>query len=148
MTILYWGRVTSRCDTECDCEDHSDTGLLGFYFRFDKVRLVLLSGLVVMAVASAIGLFIAQYGLGVWERTVVRAKSLMVINFDTTVPQSPASSETRLIAVQKQTPIPEQPVTLFFCPSCGNVRYPVFSSNSIPLCPYCGSVLNQIIQKK
>jgi len=148
MTILYWGRVTSRCDVTSDYEDHSDTGLLGAYFSFDKVRLTILSVLVAMAIVGAIGLFIAQYGLNAWERTITRAKSLMVINFDTTVPVSPAPFASPIGAVQNQTPITEEPVTLYICPSCGIVRYPRLSTNSVPLCPYCGVVLNQIIQRK
>jgi predicted RNA-binding Zn-ribbon protein involved in translation (DUF1610 family) len=101
-----------------------------------------------MAVVGAIGLFIAQYGLNACERTLTRAKSLMVINFDTTVPLSPALSAPPAGAVQNQTPITEQPVTLFICPNCGIVRYPRVSANSVPLCPFCGVVLNQIIQRK
>jgi len=148
MTILYWGRLTSRCDIASDREDYSDTGLIGAYFSFDKVRLMLLSGLVALAIVGASGIFIAQYGLDVWERTVTRAKSLMVINFDTTVPLSRAPSATPMGAVQKQTRITEQPITLYICPSCGIVGYPRLSTNSIPRCPYCGAVLNQIIQRK
>lgn len=148
MTILYWGRVTSSSDTLSGCADHSDIGLLGAYFSIDKMRLLLLSVLVAVAIVGASGLFIAQYGVDVWETTVTRAKSLMVINFDTPIPVNTAPMGSHLGTAQQQRQIIDPPTTLYICPTCGIVGYPRFPSPSIPICPNCGIALNKLIQPK
>jgi len=104
--------------------------LLRVYLGIDQRTAALFVALVVAAVATVTGIYIAIFGFDRWRTDMSRAGSMMIATYATPVATAPAGPPAR-----------PTPAAQYLCPACGAVGLPAWGRGGAPHCPGCGRVM-------
>lgn len=113
--------------------------MLKDYLGIDKRKTAIFSALIVGVFVTVTSIYIAIYGFDTWSDNMKSAGSLMIVNLDAPLQNTPGVStniDRRVIQ-----PIGLATTVQYFCSSCGLSGLPLWSNSGTPMCPTCGAVM-------